>query len=64
MAELIRRIAAEGFPTRLAWPATDRDAPFQQVRWSVDDCPTGYLPKVQPGEDRPVLPLAALRHVS
>ncbi|GDY29096.1 hypothetical protein [Gandjariella thermophila] len=43
---LIERIAAEGLPTRLMWPVADPDAPFQRVRWSIGDCPTGYLPKI------------------
>jgi hypothetical protein len=43
--ELVERTAAEGLPTRLMWPTTDPDGPYQQVRWSIDDSPTGYLPR-------------------
>ncbi|GDY32058.1 hypothetical protein [Gandjariella thermophila] len=51
--ELIERIAAEGFPTRLRWPDTDTGLPYQLVRWSVDDYPTGYLPKIIRDMHRP-----------
>lgn len=52
--ELIERIGAEGFPIRLMWPDADPNMPFQRVRWSVDDCPTGYLPGVD--DDRVMWP--------
>ena len=44
--ELVERIASEGLPTRLSWPIDDLDAPYEKVTWSVDDYPTGFLPKV------------------
>jgi hypothetical protein len=62
--ELIERIAAEGHPTRLMWPATDPDAPYQPVQWSVDDAPTAYLPGIPEEHEHDELPLPALRHVS
>jgi len=46
VSELVARIAAEGLPIRLMWPDTDPDLPSQPLRWSVEDCPTGYLPRV------------------
>jgi hypothetical protein len=36
------------------WPDADPNMPFQRVRWSVDDCPTGYLPRVD--DDRVMWP--------
>jgi hypothetical protein len=62
--ELIERIAAEGLPTRLMWPTTDPDAPYQPVQWSVDDAPTACLPRIQAGDEHHELSLPALRHVS
>ena len=62
--ELIQRIAAEGLPTRLIWPVTDLDTPYQPVQWSVDDSPTGYISEVRYGEELHGLPLSSLRHVS
>jgi hypothetical protein len=41
--ELLGRIAGEGLPVRLMWP----DPSAHPVRWSVDDSPTGYLPRVE-----------------
>ncbi|GDY33181.1 hypothetical protein [Gandjariella thermophila] len=47
--ELIERIAAEGLPTRLMWPD-----PNARVEWSIDDSPTGYLPRID--ETSPACP--------
>jgi hypothetical protein len=43
--ELIARIAAEGLPVRLTWPANDPDQNVRPVPWH-DDAPTGWLPKI------------------
>jgi hypothetical protein len=42
VAQLVAKIAAEGLPTRLAWPEKQMNT---QVPWDIQEWPTGIIPR-------------------